>query len=641
MSGRGENPFNVKLGKIFAPSGTGQFLSLAGRVKQAARAGSKRKSGGGRSRFTPQAEDMFVRRVVVKVSLVRLGTKELGYMKQHLGYIEREGAGREDGKGVLYDDNGIVPDRSEFEESFKEDRHYFKIIVSPEDSKDMSNLTGFTRDFMRHMERDLETKLEWVAADHYDTAVPHTHIVLRGKKDDGKDLVIPRKYIAHGMRDLAEELVTKELGYVRQMDAAMKLAAMVPQQRYTLLDRSFVNQAKDNILDLTAGPQAGSEAIWRMDMGRLKKLGQMGLAQKTGRRIWKLDEAFERTLRRMGERGDMIRTYQRAMSEAKLSRPVYNDEIYDPFDAKAAPVVGQVIKAGIRDDVNDRSYLVLDTINGEALYLDAGASSNIEDVKRGMIVEVRPKSITPRPSDYTIDNIAHKRGGHYSASAHMDEDSGARPQFIEAHIRRLEAMRRAGHADRNSDGTWKVPGDYLKRATRFEKSKAFSNPVDIRIVSNGPLKTLAKTMGRTWLDEQLQLPGSGEAPEGFGEDVESAKVLRRKFLLDEAIIEKLDERLTAEHLQTLEARDIADAAGDISDELGKPYSHTPLRGKISGKYLKAIDRPSGRYGIIERSKDFTLVPWRETLERNKGRTVTGDISGRSISWTLTNGRDLS
>ncbi|WP_017930657.1 DUF3363 domain-containing protein [Robiginitomaculum antarcticum] len=584
---------------------------------------------------------MFVRRIVVKVSLVKNGAAQTASLNHHLDYIERDGAGRDESKGILYGDDGISPDKSGFAETLKDDRHYFKIIVSPEDSKDMLSLTGFTRDFMRHMESDLETRLEWVAADHYDTSVPHTHIVLRGKTADGKDLVIPRAYISRGMRELAAELVTKELGYIRQMDAAMKLAAMVPEKRFTLLDKSFVTQAKDNVLDLSAGPDAGSEAIWRLDMGRLKRLGEMGLVEKTGRRIWKLDEGFERTLRRMGERGDIIRTYQRAMTEAKLTRQVHSDEIYDPFDAKAQTVTGRVVKTGLRDDVSDRSYMVLDCTSGEALYVDTGGASNIEGVAPGMTVQAKPKSITPRPSDYTIDTIAHRSGGRYSVAAHMETDKEARPQFIEAHIRRLEAMRRAGHAEREKDGTWTVPPDYLKRAARFEKSKALAGPVDVRIVSGSPLKKLAEMMGRTWLDEQLVLPSGSDAPEGFGQDVETAKTLRRKFLLDEAVISALSEPITSEHLQTLEARDVADAASDISSDMGKPFAEMPASGKISGTYVKAVNRPSGRYGVIERSKDFTLVPWRETLERNPGRSVTGDISGHSISWTLTKGREIS
>jgi len=37
MAGRYDNPFNVKLGCIFAPDGTGKFLSLVRRVCGAAR----------------------------------------------------------------------------------------------------------------------------------------------------------------------------------------------------------------------------------------------------------------------------------------------------------------------------------------------------------------------------------------------------------------------------------------------------------------------------------------------------------------------------------------------------------------------------------------------------------------------------
>jgi type IV secretory pathway VirD2 relaxase len=53
------------------------------------------------------------------------------------------------------------------------------------------------------MESDLGTKLDWVAIDHYDTAQPHTHLLVRGARDDGKDLVMPRQYISHGIRERA------------------------------------------------------------------------------------------------------------------------------------------------------------------------------------------------------------------------------------------------------------------------------------------------------------------------------------------------------------------------------------------------------------------------------------------------------
>ncbi len=42
--------------------------------------------------------------------------------------------------------------------------------------------------------RDLGTRLDWVAIDHWNTEHPHVHILVRGRADDGKDLVISRDY---------------------------------------------------------------------------------------------------------------------------------------------------------------------------------------------------------------------------------------------------------------------------------------------------------------------------------------------------------------------------------------------------------------------------------------------------------------
>src|SRR3546814_7566661 len=48
--------------------------------------------------------------------------------------------------------------------------------------------------------------------------------------------------------------------------------------------------------------------------GRLARLARMGLAEDIGRGAWRLADGLEETLRRMGERGDIIRTMQRAFA---------------------------------------------------------------------------------------------------------------------------------------------------------------------------------------------------------------------------------------------------------------------------------------------------------------------------------------
>jgi hypothetical protein len=43
---------------------------------------------------------------------------------------------------------------------------------------------------------------------------------------------------------------------------------------------------------------------------------------------------------------------------------------------------------------------------------------------------------------------------------------------------------------------------------------------------------------------------------------------------------------------------------------------------------------SGRFAVIEKSREFTLVPWRPELERCVGKLVSGIVRGDGISWTV-------
>ena len=59
-----------------------------------------------------------------------------------------------------------------------DDRHHFRLIVSPEDTMELEDLRGFTRELMADAERDLGTKLDWVAVDHWNTDNPHVHVLV-------------------------------------------------------------------------------------------------------------------------------------------------------------------------------------------------------------------------------------------------------------------------------------------------------------------------------------------------------------------------------------------------------------------------------------------------------------------------------
>ena len=632
-----DDNFNIKIGRILAPNGTGKFVSFAGRVKRAANNSSR--SNGRVKKSSAVAQQYFSRRVIVIVNLVRQGSGAAKGLHLHLNYVERDSAAREGEKGKLFGEDEAVIDKDKFHQNAKDDRHHFRVIVSPEDGKEIGDLKTFVRNMMMQMEHDLDTKLEWVAANHYDTANPHSHVVIRGVRDNGKDLVIPREYISHGMRDVAEHLATLELGPITEIDVAKKLALQVKQDRFTTLDRDLLYRADNQIVNLSKIPMDGSDWSQRLQKWRVKYLSTMGLAEKVGFGKWRLDNKFERTLRRMGERGDILKAYHRALTAAKLDRPIYQDPVYDPHDSLTKPITGRVVKSGILDDVNDRSYVVLDTMGGEAIFVETGRAANIADIDVGMIVKAGPQSFTPKQSDHTIAEIASRRGGTYSPSAHEMSDPSAREEYIKAHVRRLEAMRRKGHAERNQDGSWQIPKDYLRRASAYEKANGYGNPVKVDILSHIALEDLPQLIGKTWLDTEL-LSKATHTAHGFAEDVEAVKAQRRQFLMKEKLISK-DGVVTEAVLKKLEKMDLDTLGKTLGSKLGKAYNPAPESGRLSGTYRQVIQRPSGKYAVVEKSKEFSLVPWRETMDRNLGKSISGVIKGQTISWTLTKARGHS
>jgi hypothetical protein len=75
----------------------------------------------------------------------------------------------------------------------------------------------------------------------------------------------------------------------------------------------------------------------------------------------------------------------------------------------------------------------------------------------------------------------------------------------------------------------------------------------------------------------------------------------------------------------LQRRELMRIAGQLSDELGMPFNEVKVGEQIEGKLIRQVETMSGRQALIERSRDFTLVPWRPILERRIGSTVSGRL----------------
>ncbi len=240
------------------------------------------------------------RRVIVKSRSVRRAWMN-GRAAAHLRYIQRDGTSRNGERGQLYSATEDRADGDAFLDRGKEDRHQFRFIVSPEDGADLGDLSGLTRDLMRQVEADLGTKLDWVAANHFNTGHPHVHVIVNGRDELGEDLVINGDYIAHGIRERASELVTLELGPITEIEQRRKLAAEIDQDRFTRIDRALIAESGDGVLDLRhepADPRGIADRALRL--ARLGKLERMGLATETVPGRWELSDRLEPTLRELG-----------------------------------------------------------------------------------------------------------------------------------------------------------------------------------------------------------------------------------------------------------------------------------------------------------------------------------------------------
>ncbi len=576
-----------------------------------------------------------MRRVVIQARLIRLKAQGVNAARLHLRYLERDGVTREGSPGELYDAGHDGADGRTFLERSEGDRHQFRFIVSPEDGAAYDDLKPFVRRLMERMEQDLDTKLDWVAVDHYNTAHPHTHIVLRGKDDKGDDLIIAREYIAHGMRERAAEIVSLDLGPRTDREIQNRLQHEVEQERFTSIDRELLRDTNTDGFVQAANRDAFRHSI---RVGRLQKLMRLGLADEVGSGLWRLADDMEPTLRAMGERGDIIKTIHRELARGGLERSLASYAIHGGGATEQITVVGRVVARGLADELQDRYYLIVDGVDGRSHYVGIGQADVSEPTREGSVVALTGRGAEPGKADRLIADIAGREGGRYSSDLHRAYDRTASTSYIEAHVRRLEGLRRVGlKIERHGDGSWTVPRDYLERVRRIESQRARMVPVTIETLARGPIAGQTQVQGTTWLDRELLSANATPLHDsGFGREVREALQRRRQWLIEQdlARVEQGQIVYRGGLLTELRRRDLARAGSVLAGEIGVPYAEAKTGSRIEGIYRRHVDLASGRFAVIEKSREFTLVPWRPVLERNLGKPVAGIMRGDAISWTL-------
>ena len=133
----------------------------------------------------------------------------------------------------------------------------------------------------------------------------------------------------HGIRAIAEDLCTRQLGHRNHLDAEASERREIQERRFTTLDRA-INRANsvevqgsdsaEHFVIRRTGGKAGRPREQHID-ARLLVLQQMGLAEPIASQEWKVRRDFETVLKAMqrtGDRQKMLASHGALLSDERL-----------------------------------------------------------------------------------------------------------------------------------------------------------------------------------------------------------------------------------------------------------------------------------------------------------------------------------
>ncbi|WP_293411528.1 DUF3363 domain-containing protein [Phenylobacterium sp.] len=318
-------------------------------------------------------------RVIVKALVCRhkgKGAVRGAALARHVAYLGRSGAGVEGARPEFFDRDAEGLNAVERTGGWGADRHHFRFIISPEHGDRIDDLKGYVGEVMARVSADLgEPGLAWIGTCHFDTDQPHAHVLVRGKRDDGRDLVIPRDYIGYGFRARAQEVAQERLGDLSRAEAERRIWKETGVDRFTGFDRRLLAAAdQDGLVDDGVGRSDAWAALTR---GRLRHLEKLGLASPFGHR-YRLAADLEVKLRTLQIRQDVIRTLNQRRLEGARNVQQLGDQ----------KVRGRVVRSGSHDELGGAAYVIVRDRAGTEHYarLAFGRSSP----KLGAQVELMP-----------------------------------------------------------------------------------------------------------------------------------------------------------------------------------------------------------------------------------------------------------
>jgi type IV secretory pathway VirD2 relaxase len=244
--------------------------------------------------------------------------------RERARYLTREHAQTPGSHGVGFDadDNQVdmvaIADRWQLHG----DPLLWRFIISPDDI-DHIDPREHVRQLAAAMERDLGTKLEWVAIDHHPANEnDHVHMIIRGIRDDGRELQLDRDYIAKGIRELSQSLIERQLGPRQEHEILIARERGIEGKHWTDIDRALQHrQDSDGVVAYQGRPftENGQQRV-RQEIERLDYLERIGLAIRVSESSWRLSPYHEQKLREMQRDRDVIKRHERERQHHQLER---------------------------------------------------------------------------------------------------------------------------------------------------------------------------------------------------------------------------------------------------------------------------------------------------------------------------------
>jgi type IV secretory pathway VirD2 relaxase len=662
-----ESPaFRVRMGSVTAAR-TPTPKSFIGRIKSMVR-----KHAAGAGGFTNVRRSQFGRggsaaaairvrmqpqRVTVKSRVVK-HSKYSGHdgaataLREHIQYLGRGGVAEEDGPGVLFDGREDLSrnEAQAFREAIVDDRHHFRFIVSPESGSAL-DLKDYARELVATMESDLGTRLQWVGVAHYDTDNPHLHLLVRGKDDQGGDLVINRDYMSHGMRLQAMELVTQHLGPRLPEDIERSLVRDLKADRVTGIDLrlaqasarhpdGFVSALRSN-----DGSLAGERQRLHT-LTRLQHLESLGLAREIKPGLWHPDVDLVPRLRALSMRGDIIKLMHERM---RGGNPSISTVIFNKEHPPSTPVTGRVYGRGTVDELSDRQYLLVEARDGCAYYVPLGEYSEVsgQEARVGSIVTIAPaKRHDGTAADRNIARIALQNDGIYDPRLDAEAvEEGARlppgvstAVYVHAHVKRAKALASRGVIEALEEDRFRIPEGLKERVQAMPAAARDTGAiVKVERLSLKDLEPQVAENGVTWLDAELQRGASMDGSARIGATRFERQLLaafkdRARHLKSLGLAEEIDGemRLRSRFLDDLYERELRDAGERLRGRYGELMRLEAGR-EIRGRVEAIEELPSGPHVVVASQSGFALVPAGSGLNRSLSKSVALSV-GRARSF---------